>query len=199
MNKLLLILLLFSFSPMTYAKAKFEWINIQSVSGEGYKNSFGNRFLLKNKRRQSLQYYFGFGFSPIQLKNPVHSYKVDSFTLDAGVDRKINRRQSIGIGVGVNSTHLNKKFKTYYKNLGHKVDSNLLPYLSLNTKYKLIDNIRLLQKLRKKVTPIVLELEYTFAKHIGLPSKDPANHSFINPKAHGFRNFNMGGSIDWDF
>lgn len=193
------LFLLISLIPLTHCKAKFEWINIQSVSGEGYNNSFGNRFLLKNKRRKSLQYYFGFGFSPVTLKEPFDSFKIASFTIDAGVDRKINPRQSIGFGFGLNSTYLNDKFKSHYKSLGHNVKSELLPYLSLNTKYKLVDNIRFIQKLRNKKTPLVVELEYTFAEHISLPAKDPMNHSFINPIAHGFRNFNVGGSVDWDF
>ncbi|MCO4780873.1 MAG: hypothetical protein KC646_01010 [Candidatus Cloacimonetes bacterium] len=193
------LLLLLNLISLTHSKAKFEWINIQSISGEGYNSSFGNRFLLKNKRRKSLQYYFGLGVSPIALINPFDNFKIASFTLDVGVDRKINPRQSIGIGFGLNSTHLNNNFKTYYKTLGYKVDSDLLPYLSLNTKYKLLDNVRFIQKLRNKKTPLVVELEYTFAEHISLPTKDPMNHSFINPKAHGFRNFNIGGSIDWDF
>ena len=184
---------------LTHSKSKFEWINIQNTSGQGYQSSFGNRFLLKNKRRKSLQYYFGLGYNPVVLEKPYRDYKIASITLDAGVDRKINKRQSIGMGIGVNSTHLNKKFKNYYRNLGHSVDTKLLPYISFNTKYKLIENIRFIQKFRKKKTPVVIELEYTLADHISLPSLDPAKHSYINPKGHGFRNFNIGGSIDWDF
>ncbi len=151
----------------------FRPIRLGFVNFDNFKRRLTNTISyardLGNQRSVSV----GLNYSPLVFKDPFANMKMNSWDLNIGFRKYLNKKYFFQSGIGLKKYQPNSSFRAYFNSLGQNFQTEELPYISFGVGRKIWDEVPIIKR------PLVLIANYTFTKDLEYPSADPFGHRKI--------------------
>ena len=116
----------------------------------------------------------GLNYSPLVFKNPFGNMKMNSWDLNIGYRKYLNKKYFFQSNIGLKKYQPNDGFRAYFEARGENFQTQELPYMSFGVGRKIWDEVPIIKR------PLVLIANYTFTKDLEYPSADPFGHHKID-------------------